>query len=169
MHCVQNCNLSCPCLRFGPYYIEPVIAGLDPKTFEPFICSLDLIGCPMVTEDFVVSGTCSEQMYGMCESLWEPDMVGDHVTVSGMKADLWSRSGNLIDFCCGLCSLETRGFIWDHLTGHAERCWQRCSVWNGSHCSCHVSTSSNDIDLSDSMTIINFKLTDYNLHKTLRI
>ncbi|KAM7393604.1 hypothetical protein PAMP_020462 [Pampus punctatissimus] len=61
--------------RFGPYYIEPVIAGLDPKTLEPFICSLDLIGCPMVTEDFVVSGTCSEQMYGMCESLWEPDMV----------------------------------------------------------------------------------------------
>lgn len=29
----------------------------------------------METEDFVVSGTCSEQMYGMCESLWEPDMV----------------------------------------------------------------------------------------------
>ncbi|XP_051240792.1 proteasome subunit beta type-3 [Dicentrarchus labrax] len=63
--------------RFGPYYIEPVIAGLDPKTLEPFICSLDLIGCPMVTEDFVVSGTCSEQMYGMCESLWEPDMEPD--------------------------------------------------------------------------------------------
>ncbi|KAM8945619.1 proteasome subunit beta type-3 [Pelodytes ibericus] len=60
--------------RFGPYYIEPVIAGLDPKTFEPFVCSLDLIGCPMVTNDFVVSGTCSEQMYGMCESLWEPDL-----------------------------------------------------------------------------------------------
>ncbi|TSK62534.1 Thiamine transporter 1 [Bagarius yarrelli] len=39
--------------RFGPYYIEPVIAGLDPKTFQPFICSLDLIGCPMITEDFV--------------------------------------------------------------------------------------------------------------------
>uniref|UniRef100_A0A8C4TGY6 Proteasome subunit beta type-3 n=1 Tax=Erpetoichthys calabaricus TaxID=27687 RepID=A0A8C4TGY6_ERPCA len=60
--------------RFGPYYVEPVIAGLDPKTFEPFICSLDLIGCPMITEDFVVSGTCAEQMYGMCESLWEPNM-----------------------------------------------------------------------------------------------
>lgn len=61
--------------RFGPYYTEPVIAGLDPKTFKPFICSLDLIGCPMVTDDFVVSGTCAEQMYGMCESLWEPNMV----------------------------------------------------------------------------------------------
>lgn len=61
--------------RFGPYYTEPVIAGLDPVTHEPFICSLDLIGCPMITDDFVVSGTCSEQMYGMCESLWEPNMV----------------------------------------------------------------------------------------------
>uniref|UniRef100_A0A8V0ZU67 Proteasome subunit beta type-3 n=1 Tax=Gallus gallus TaxID=9031 RepID=A0A8V0ZU67_CHICK len=65
--------------RFGPYYTEPVIAGLDPITHEPFICSLDLIGCPMITEDFVVSGTCSEQMYGMCESLWEPDMEPDHL------------------------------------------------------------------------------------------
>ena len=46
--------------RFGPYYTEPVIAGLDPKTFKLFICSLDLIGCPMVTDDFVVSGTCFE-------------------------------------------------------------------------------------------------------------
>nr|KAF6292223.1 proteasome 20S subunit beta 3 [Pipistrellus kuhlii] len=64
---------------FGPYYTEPVIAGLDPKTFKPFICSLDLIGCPMVTDDFVVSGTCAEQMYGMCESLWEPDMDPEHL------------------------------------------------------------------------------------------
>lgn len=61
--------------RFGPYFIEPVIAGLDPKTNEPFVASCDLIGCPMIPEDFVVTGTCSEQLYGMCESLWEPDMV----------------------------------------------------------------------------------------------
>lgn len=60
--------------RFGPYFVEPVIAGLDTKTLEPYVASLDLIGCPMETEDFVVSGTCTEQLYGMCESLWEPDM-----------------------------------------------------------------------------------------------
>lgn len=60
---------------FGPYFVEPVIAGLDDVTGEPFVASLDLIGCPMVTEDFVVSGTCSEQMYGMCESVWSPDLV----------------------------------------------------------------------------------------------
>ena len=74
--CEQDVNLNLPSYdRFGPYFIEPVIAGLDSKTGEPFVASLDLIGCPMVTEDFVVSGTCTEQMYGMCESLWKPDMV----------------------------------------------------------------------------------------------
>lgn len=65
--------------RFGPYFVEPVIAGLHPKTYEPFICSLDLIGCPMEPEDFVVSGTCSEQMYGMCEALWQPDMGPEEI------------------------------------------------------------------------------------------
>ncbi|XP_036128573.1 proteasome subunit beta type-3-like [Molossus molossus] len=65
--------------RFGPYYTEPVIARLDPKTFKPSICSLDLIGCPMVTDDFVVSGTCAEQMYRMCKSLWEPNMDPEHL------------------------------------------------------------------------------------------
>ena len=63
--------------RFGPYFIEPVIAGLDPKTMKPFIASCDLIGCPMEPEDFVVTGTCAPQLYGMCEVLWQPDMEPD--------------------------------------------------------------------------------------------
>nr|CAG4652126.1 EOG090X0CE5 [Triops cancriformis] len=60
--------------RFGPYFVEPVIAGLDPITFEPYIAGMDLIGCTTEPEDFVVSGTCSEQLFGMCEALWRPDM-----------------------------------------------------------------------------------------------
>lgn len=61
--------------RFGPYYIEPVIVGLDgPGKDEPFICSMDLIGCINFAKDFVVIGTASQQLYGMCESLWEPDL-----------------------------------------------------------------------------------------------
>ena len=63
------------CCSFGPYFVEPVIAGIDPITLEPFVANLDFIGCPMVATDFAVSGTCTEQMYGMCESLWVPDMV----------------------------------------------------------------------------------------------
>ena len=42
---------------------------------------MDLIGCPMEADDFVVSGSCSEQMYGMCESLWRPDLVSDLCSV----------------------------------------------------------------------------------------
>ncbi|KAG0710549.1 Proteasome subunit beta type-3 [Chionoecetes opilio] len=51
--------------RFGPYFVEPVIAGLDPKTKEPYICALDLIGCGCEPADFVVSGTCSESLYAL--------------------------------------------------------------------------------------------------------
>lgn len=65
--------------RFGPYFIEPVIAGLDQKTREPFIASCDLIGCPMEPEDFVVTGTCATQLYGMCEALWKPEMGPDEL------------------------------------------------------------------------------------------
>lgn len=35
---------------------------------------MDLIGCPEQPDDFVVSGTCSPQLYGMCEALYEPDL-----------------------------------------------------------------------------------------------
>ena len=33
--------------RFGPYFREPVVADLDPKTNEPYIASMDLVGCPI--------------------------------------------------------------------------------------------------------------------------
>lgn len=38
---------------------------------------MDLIGCINFAKDFVVSGTASSQMYGMCESLWEPELGPD--------------------------------------------------------------------------------------------
>ncbi|KAI8805275.1 nucleophile aminohydrolase [Cladochytrium replicatum] len=59
--------------RFGPYFSEPVIVGLE-KDDTPFICAMDLIGCINFAKDFVVTGTSSEQLYGMCEALWEPDL-----------------------------------------------------------------------------------------------
>ncbi|XP_076680082.1 proteasome subunit beta type-3 [Andrena cerasifolii] len=63
--------------RFGPYFVEPIVAGLDPVTYEPFLCNMDLIGCISQPGNFVVGGTCSEQLYGMCESLYEEDMEPD--------------------------------------------------------------------------------------------
>nr|QBH73439.1 proteasome subunit beta type protein [Aphelinus abdominalis] len=63
--------------RFGPYFVEPLIAGLDPITHEPAVYTMDLIGCTTQPEDFVVGGTSSEQLYGMCEALFEPDLEPD--------------------------------------------------------------------------------------------
>jgi len=63
--------------RFGPYFVEPVVAGIDTQTGEPFIGSSDMIGCFEAPDDFVVSGTASEQAFGMCEVLWEPNLEPD--------------------------------------------------------------------------------------------
>lgn len=60
--------------RFGPWFVGPIVAGLDSKTNEPFICGFDSIGCIDFAKDFIVSGTASDQLYGMCESLYEPNL-----------------------------------------------------------------------------------------------
>lgn len=62
--------------RFGYWFIEPVIAGLNSSN-EPFIASADLIGCLNFAKDFVCCGTASEKIQGMAESLWEPDLEPD--------------------------------------------------------------------------------------------
>ncbi|KAH9531326.1 hypothetical protein CY35_19G032700 [Sphagnum magellanicum] len=59
--------------RFGPYFCEPIIAGLNEEG-TPFICTTDLIGAKQLSKDFVVSGTASESLYGACESMYKPDL-----------------------------------------------------------------------------------------------
>lgn len=36
--------------------------------------SFDSIGCIDFAKDFIVSGTASDQLFGTCEGLWEPDL-----------------------------------------------------------------------------------------------
>lgn len=68
--------------RFGPYFIEPVIAGLGEDN-KPYLFSSDFIGAPMIpdmdTNGFVVAGTCTEQLYGMCESMWRQGMEAEEL------------------------------------------------------------------------------------------
>lgn len=61
--------------RFGPYFVSPVIAGINHTSGKPFICGFDSIGCIDFAKDFIVSGTASDQLFGTCEGLWEPDLV----------------------------------------------------------------------------------------------
>jgi len=64
--------------RFGPYFTEPVVAGLD-KDKKPYLCTFDFIGAPCVTSDFVVGGTTTDQLFGVCESFWRPGMNPDEL------------------------------------------------------------------------------------------
>ena len=61
--------------RFGPFFVSPVLAGLNHTTGKPFICGFDSIGCIDFAKDFIVAGTASDQLFGTCEGLWEPDLV----------------------------------------------------------------------------------------------
>lgn len=61
--------------RFGPFFVSPIIAGINHTTGKPFICGFDSIGCIDFAKDFIVSGTASDQLFGTCEGLWEPDLV----------------------------------------------------------------------------------------------
>ncbi|KAJ6405345.1 hypothetical protein OIU84_013329 [Salix udensis] len=55
--------------RFGPYFCQPVIAGLGDDD-KPFICTMDSIGAQELAKDFVVAGSASESLYGACEAFF---------------------------------------------------------------------------------------------------
>jgi len=63
--------------RFGPYFCDPIIAGLDPVTYESYVSGQDLIGCICEPEDFVTIGTGQNSVLGMCENFWEKNMDAD--------------------------------------------------------------------------------------------
>jgi len=88
--------------RFGPYFVEPIVCGLEDRVMKkeaddkekekegkkskkgaeevkveknvPFITAMDMIGAPVYTDDFVVVGTSSEELYGVCEAMYRPNM-----------------------------------------------------------------------------------------------
>lgn len=96
--------------RFGPYFIEPVIAGMQKKPtggLEPFIAATDLIGCLNFAKDFVVAGTASEKLFGVAEGLWEPDLEPDDLfeTISqtllnAVDRDAFSGWGAVVHVMC---------------------------------------------------------------------
>ena len=88
--------------RFGPYYVEPVIAGLD-KASKPYITGMDLIGAAAPTENFVVAGNNSESLFGVCESMYkenlEPEELFEVISqclLSGSGRDCLSGWGGTV-------------------------------------------------------------------------
>jgi 20S proteasome subunit beta 3 len=61
--------------RFGPYFISPLVAGLDPITGEAFISSTDMIGSITEPRDFVTIGTGEEYALACCESGYQIQLL----------------------------------------------------------------------------------------------
>jgi 20S proteasome subunit beta 3 len=103
--------------RFGPYFIEPIVAGLDENN-KPFLSGMDLIGATMQAEDFVVSGTCTGNLFGMCESLYKPNMDPDtlfetlaQALLSAVDRDAISGWGGVVHIITkdGITTKELKG------------------------------------------------------------
>ena len=93
--------------RFGPYFIEPIVAGLDEKN-QPFVSGMDLIGATMTADDFVVSGTCTGNLDGMCESLYKPGMDPDTLFETLAQALLSSVDRDAISGWGGVVHIITK-------------------------------------------------------------
>lgn len=103
--------------RFGPYFIEPIVAGLD-KDNKPFLSGSDLIGATVHTDDFVVSGTCTGNLFGMCETLYKPDLEPDQLfetlaqaLLSSVDRDALSGWGGVVHIITptGVMTKELKG------------------------------------------------------------
>jgi len=55
-------------------YCSPTIVGLDTNSGAPYICSMDGLGSQTIPEGFAVSGTASNSLCAICESLYEADL-----------------------------------------------------------------------------------------------
>lgn len=96
--------------RFGPYFIEPLVAGLDWKEDEngvkqahPFLAGMDVIGAPVFIDSFLCSGTTSDELHGVCEAMFRPDMNAEELfevisqcLMSGQDRDCLAGWGGVV-------------------------------------------------------------------------
>lgn len=103
--------------RFGPYFAEPIVAGLDDDN-QPFLSTMDLIGANVQEKDFVVTGTCTGNLFGMCESLYKPDQSPDELfetlaqaLLSAVDRDAMSGWGGVVHIITkdGVTTKELKG------------------------------------------------------------
>merc|ERR1712060_467662 len=106
--------------RFGPYFCEPVVAGLCDGD-KPFLSGMDLLGAQVLTDDFMVAGDCTEALYGLCESLYRPGLEADELfevlaqcLLSGVDRDCLAGWGAVVHV------LTPQGLTTRHLKGRMD-------------------------------------------------
>jgi 20S proteasome subunit beta 3 len=106
--------------RFGPYFVEPIVAGLG-EDGKPFLSGSDLIGATVLADDFVVSGTCTGNLYGMCETLYKPDLDPDDLFETLAQALLASVDRDALSGWGGVVHIITKdGIVTRELKGRMD-------------------------------------------------
>ena len=98
-HMVSNLLYS---KRFGPYFCEPVIAGLQDDG-TPFLTGMDSLGAQETSPDFMCAGTAPDSLWGMCESMFKKDMGPEELfetvaqcLLTGVDRDAMSGWGGIV-------------------------------------------------------------------------
>ena len=88
--------------RFGPFFCEPVVAGLEPEG-TPYISGMDSLGAMEKSEDFMCAGTNSASLLGICESMYRPGLGPEELfelvsqcMLSGMNRDALAGWGAVV-------------------------------------------------------------------------
>ena len=99
--------------RQSPFYVEPIVAGLElfqqePAKYVPYLCALDVIGAKSLSKSFVCSGAASKSMYGTAEAMWSPDLppqdlarVCGKAFISALERDCLSGYGAIVYLMIG--------------------------------------------------------------------
>ena len=105
--------------RFAPYYVEPLIAGLEGDDFKPFLSGQDVLGCPVFSQDFVVAGSAEHSLYGMCEQLYRPNLGPEELyevivqaLIQATDRDCLSGYGSLVYILSALALLPLSFALW---------------------------------------------------------
>ena len=67
--------------RFGPYFVSPIVAGLDKISdteYKPVIAEYDSVGY-MAEDVFMCGGTGAELLQGCAEAFYKPNMEKDEL------------------------------------------------------------------------------------------
>ncbi|KAI2505159.1 Proteasome subunit [Fragilaria crotonensis] len=89
--------------RASPYYVEPLVVGMDEDTQEPFLCAHDVIGAQSQSKAFVCAGVATMSMYGIAEALWRPNLDAEELVqvcgkafLSALERDCLSGYGAIL-------------------------------------------------------------------------
>lgn len=56
------------------FVYRKAVSSCEDKQADEKSHRFDSIGCIDFAKDFIVAGTASDQLFGTCEGLWEPDL-----------------------------------------------------------------------------------------------